>query len=653
MALLRLPALLRQPLAATTPVLIEGELPYADIMGRYMYQTGNIGNDALRLAHDGLYGETDPEPIPSYRVNFEGTGYDQVRNFPRGWFLDQLWAYDGAGQPVAGQEPTIWIKPWNGPEVLLATFLGTKYFGGPAGWWKYSTSERIEIQWHRTHSPTASNIFPTEYRYFGGYPDNYLTTYNNVAVPVARLEDQGDINTFKHNLNHGTNGPLVRNFGKGERVYLDNNEILSGGSTVDFASWDAALLPSKNAGRRTILCFNGNSADNILSFVNGGYTPEAPLDESAAEIGRNSYHAYGADRTNPATYLWVANYGKAAAAHFLSTGVGDVLMWGNEMRKDWKTRQGYNSIKNCALQLSMWWNGCNGLYPNTGVKAGNPNARVGIGYAFGTDAGQIIELDYWLGEIYGRDANGYSLWFPHVIEGHDYLRDPVTGQGIFIERSEQVRQLRDCIAILARMHPTTQYWQTEDGYTGSPLAEGLVPVTSDYPDGHAAKYSYIDAANGLSAGLRRWAATFGGMLRKTYLGVRRNVPYCDFNLAALVAHIQWDQAAGYISDPSTGQLMESYNAWVSLMPHIIGYTPKGPLVELGSPGAERWIATMEKAGSPDIKFFWATSGVTTPSNLGTGELFRFDAATGELDTRGMTSAPIIPSELPILFIATS
>jgi hypothetical protein len=610
-----------------------GVIPYANLAPTYSWTTGTWGSPI-----NFFNGDVNAEAIPAYLESMTPNG-DVILTFPRGYYLDQIRLYDGGGSYI-DNPVDVYFESWtdSGP-TLLTQFYGDQY----GTWLERPLPGRIEVRQVTLRSYGPRAMWPTEIEFIGEYPLAPLPTY---ARKKGRSAAMYGTNTYNYN----TLGPpsLFAELQKfsGGRYYLPCYEVDYDPLGYRFASsygpnWDTILGMWKGVGKKALITLNNNNQANRDSYAQA-------LPNDYLEINRNAMWAYGADLMDPETYRWlgelvfqfIARYGSvvhpdsalklAMTPRFTGDPIQErlsgldlisVLMVGNELYKTWKTALGRLTPTQGAVMWAVCFDGYNGtMGPGVGGKLADPAVLVGFGGSIAPDAGYENEFLTQCGRIYGVDAQGRPLVTPKVGDYHDYTRDEATGTAQTFEQSASRANLFNYLDVQARLAPDMRAIKSEYGYTAHPEATGYAPAANGWVD----NYSYLPAAFGLPADVRRAACTLSDGQNMARNGLVAAYVYEDYDKVPATPGVQWDFLCGYIGTifqtlvvQLNNKITLDYEAEPWLNPHS---DPTLPSANLNT-----------AQGLPDLFSFWSVGGVSTDVTFDLpngGTLWEFNLAGG-------------------------
>lgn len=215
----------------------------------------------------------------------------------------------------------------------------------------------------------------------------------------------------------------------------------------------------------------------------------------------NNPAQYGADLSDPRSYVqqarvafqYMARYGYNRNVNPALVKVTNVKTWmpphqkkigmgliryiecENERDKTWKGRQGYQTAREYAANLSAFYDGHkHTLGPDAGVKTADPSATVVVGGLAASTTDYVRAMVDWCREHRGLKPDGRVNLCWDVINQHLYANDAGTSQGgggkrgAAPERSGVGQQAAAFVQLAHEVAYDMPVWITETGYDVNP-----------------------------------------------------------------------------------------------------------------------------------------------------------------------------------------
>ncbi len=408
---------------------------------------------------------------------------------------------------------TVSVITENWERIEIASFKGLVYNGwvGP-----YPDAPENGDAQFLLHQPVTNaryivismrGVVPTEIEFYGSH-----TPSSVVATPVAasnvRLGDMFGVNGYEWNFEHGarpweldTAMISVANSFTGLRHYMDWEKLESQEGVYSFAptlsgGWDYDKIYQycKEENIEVLACLKG-----LPQWMQETY-PVGQRDGEHVPV------RYGSSFTDPLSYIdqariafqYAARYGSNTQVDPSLLSVYDIPRWhsdvpnvvkigldlikyiecDNERDKWWKGREGYQTAREYAANLSAFYDGHkNTMGPAIGIKNADPNMKVVV-------AGLVTGPDYikgmvdWCKEFRGYKPDGSVNLCWDVINFHLYTDNTSSAQsgnstrGAAIETTNAGLILDDFRKVAHDICYDMPVWITETGFDvnqGSPI----------------------------------------------------------------------------------------------------------------------------------------------------------------------------------------
>ncbi|WP_181304108.1 carbohydrate-binding protein, partial [Rufibacter sp. XAAS-G3-1] len=422
--------------------------------------------------------------------------------------------------------------------VLLGKHRG-RPFNGYSNFPEVPFEEEVEISWIIRKGPT---YLPKEVFIAGSYIPKPAKVYEERAKkPFANHLGQ---NSFVWDFTNPTSQHTVvpakleaaKTFLGGFRFYMDattfeaNREVYTFNPTSS-GWWDYDVLFStlKENNLPALACIRGQSGPMLRSYpeqerdmekvpvyYKSNFEDPASYKENA-QLGFQTAARYGsglsADGTDRTEYLrskskvQTTKFTNSSGENFSSinevkVGLGTLtyIQHDNERDKWWKGRQGYQTGREYAANMSAFYDGHKGaLGPGVGVKDADPNMKVATtGIALANTYFYQGMLD-WCREFrgYKKDSNGNLLLdkngaaivdFPaDIIAFHNYLNNGGQqhsgSRGVAPELGGIEEIAGRFVKFAKEKLPGVELWQTETGYdTRSRSSQAALAIGSKSQD---------------------------------------------------------------------------------------------------------------------------------------------------------------------------
>ncbi|WP_169788187.1 carbohydrate-binding protein [Rufibacter tibetensis] len=422
--------------------------------------------------------------------------------------------------------------------VLLGKHRG-RPFNGYSNFPEVPLAEGIEISWIIRKGPT---YLPKEVSIVGSYIPKPAKVYE--AREKKPFENQLGINSFVWDFTNGDAQNYVvpaklevaKTFKGGFRFYMDattfeaNREVYTFNPTsAGWWNYDLLFSTLKENNLPALACVRGQSIPMLRSYPSGerdmekvpvyyGSNYEDPASyKDNAQLGFQTAARYGtglnADGSDRSAYLLskvkvqTTKFTNSEGENFscindVKVGLGTLtyVQHDNERDKWWKGRQGYQTGREYAANMSAFYDGHKGaLGPGVGVKDADPNMKVvTTGIALANTYYYQGMLD-WCREHrgYKKDRNGNILLdkngaaiidFPaDVIAFHNYLNNGGQqhsgSRGVAPEIGKIEEISGRFVKFVKEKLPGVELWQTEAGYdTRSTSSQAALAIGSKSQD---------------------------------------------------------------------------------------------------------------------------------------------------------------------------
>ncbi|MBO0950262.1 hypothetical protein [Fibrella forsythiae] len=372
--------------------------------------------------------------------------------------IDRIRLYDYADQNL-DKPMTLSIITADWKRIPIARFVGDKYkeWVGPDPRQPGTFRLKTPVTGARFLLINTSGAYPSEIELYGSYtPGNRPTL--PIQVRHTPFRQAVGVNMFEWNMEEAARSwevdenriPALRSFAA-VRHYMDWEKLeaqpgqYSYNLTLSGAwNYDAMYERLKAEHVDVLACLK-----TIPKWLENLY----PADQR--DYGNNPVR-YGADLSKPASYIeqarvafqYMARYGynkridpalvsvtaqhnSWAPANQKKIGMGLIryIECENERDKTWKGRQGYQTAREYAANLSAFYDGHkNTLGPATGVKNADPTVTVVIGGLAAHTTDYVRAMVDWCREFRGYHPDGRVNLCWDVINQHLYANDVGTSQ---------------------------------------------------------------------------------------------------------------------------------------------------------------------------------------------------------------------------------
>lgn len=423
--------------------------------------------------------------------------------------LEQIRFYDGAGENT--EEPmTLSILTDQWERIPIARFIGNKYqtWVGPDPNQPTSFTLKKSISNARYLVLNSYGSYPVEMELYG----TYQVGQEPVLAPLqpTPFRNKAGINGFEWNI-EDSDAPTALRPVDDKRV----NAIKSFSSFRHYMDWDK--LEAKQGHYTFNPTFSGSwdydamyerlKAENIDVLACFQTLPKW-MEETYPAGGRDYSNVparYGTDLSAPGSYLeharvafqYIARYGSNrrvdpallmvssektwAGVNTKKIGLGLIryIECNNEPDKTWKGRNGYQSPREYAANLSAFYDGHKStLGAGVGVKNADPFVQVVIGGISASTTDYVRAMIDWCKEFRGYRPDGSVDLCWDVINQHLYANDAQSSQNGGASRGAApelagVGEQAAAFVKLARQYARGMpVWITEAGYDinqGSPF----------------------------------------------------------------------------------------------------------------------------------------------------------------------------------------
>jgi uncharacterized protein YjdB len=432
--------------------LVYGKIP---MDGKRWYQLNNCSNGLEGLHDNNLSTSVSTgwgKILANYDAYYPVLAGERIN-------IDSIKFYDGAGSNETAPFKLYYIdSAWN--RVLIGTYIGTQYnmWVGPnaATPTNYASIPARNVRYLVIN---CSGTYPNEMALYGSYvAPNVLP----VAAPkTIKLKQELGVNAFEWDFEHPSS-PLIINETRMKAVksfscirhYLDWQKLepTNGGYTYN---------PSHSGGWNLDTIYARCKAEGIEMLVDIKTQPtwmQASYPSGTAN-DENVPVMYGADFTNPSSYLkqakmgfqFAARYGYNASvsssllsvnpatrwtgdpANYVRKGLGYVkyIECDNERDKWWKGRNAYQTGREYAANLSAFYDGHkNTMGAGVGVKNADPSMQVVMGGVAMPTIDYLMGMIDWCKEFRGYKSDGTVNLCWDIINYHIYSDNGGSRQGL-------------------------------------------------------------------------------------------------------------------------------------------------------------------------------------------------------------------------------
>ncbi|WP_240543764.1 hypothetical protein [Spirosoma foliorum] len=374
--------------------------------------------------------------------------------------ISSIRLYDGAGMNT-DKPVTLSILTDRWERVPIARFIGSKYqaWVGPDPDQPDVFNLKTPITNARYLVLNTSGDYPTELELYGTYQKGHEPAL--AQLPITPFRHKLGINGFEWYVENpdapsalrpvdDTRVNALKSFSL-MRQYMDWDKLEASKGQYTYTptfsgSWDydAMYTRLQAEGIDLLACFQ-----TLPKWMENTY-PAGGRDYS------NVPAQYGSDLTSPKSYLaharvafqYIARYGfnkrinpsllsvssvkTTAGVNSVKMGLGLVryIECNNEPDKTWKGRNGYQSAREYAANLSAFYDGHkNTLGPGVGVKNADPSVTVVMGGMSTATTDYIRAMIDWCKEFRGYRPDGSVNLCWDVINQHLYANDAQSSQG--------------------------------------------------------------------------------------------------------------------------------------------------------------------------------------------------------------------------------
>ncbi len=423
--------------------------------------------------------------------------------------LEQILFYDGTGENT--EEPmtlSIITEQWE--RIPIARFIGNKYqtWVGPDPDQPTLFALKKTISNARYLVLNSYGSYPTEMALYGTYQSGQEPDL--APLQPSPFRNKAGINGFEWNIEDSDAPTALRPVDEKRveaiksfssfRHYMDWDKLEAQQGRYTFnptfsGSWDYDAMYKR---------LREENIDVLACFQ----TLPKWMEETYPAGGRDYSNVparYGADRSAPGSYLeharvafqYIARYGSNkrvnpallsvssektwAGVNTVKIGLGLIryIECNNEPDKTWKGRNGYQSPREYAANLSAFYDGHkNTLGAGVGVKNADPFVQVVIGGISASTTDYVRAMIDWCKEFRGYRPDGSVNLCWDVINQHLYANDARSSQnggasrGAAPELAGVGEQAAAFVELARRYAQGMPVWITETGYDvnqGSPF----------------------------------------------------------------------------------------------------------------------------------------------------------------------------------------
>ncbi len=388
--------------------------------------------------------------------------------------------------------------------IPIARFVGDKYreWVGPDPAQPRSFGVKTPVANIRYLVINTSGAYPSEMELYGSHTPGKTPTKAPERTGTPFRQAVG-VNIFEWYVEDAarsweideTRMPALKGFAQ-VRHYMDWEKLESQPGQYSFnltlsGAWNYDVMYErfKAEGIEVLACLK-----TVPKWLENTY----PADQR--DYGNNPAR-YGADLTQPRSYVeqarvafqYMARYGTNKAVNPALVKVTNVKTWmpphqkkiglgliryiecENERDKTWKGRQGYQTAREYAANLSAFYDGHkHTLGPDAGVKTADPSVTVVIGGLAASSTDYVRAMIDWCKEFRGYRPDGRVDLCWDVINQHFYANDAGTSQaggGTRGAAPELARIGQQAAAFVQLAHEQAYdmpVWVTETGYDTNP-----------------------------------------------------------------------------------------------------------------------------------------------------------------------------------------
>jgi len=412
--------------------------------------------------------------------------------------IDAIRFYDGFGMDTNHPfKLSVITDTWQ--RIQIATFTGEHYLSW-VGPYPGRTNEFLldtVISNARYLVITADGLFPTEMELYGNYMAGTIPS-QAVKKPV-KLRDMFAVNAFEWDFENlaieidTAKLKAAKSF-TGIRHYMDWEKLESEEGKYTFnptrsGGWDYDSMyeTCKAEGIEVLACIK-----TIPAWLQASY----PAEIRDAE---NVPARHGSDLLNPASYIeqakcafqFAARYGSNKNISPTLLSVNSTPRWNfdplnvvkvglnlvkyfecdNERDKSWKGRQGYQTGREYAANLSAFYDGHkNTMGPGVGVKNADPNMKVVMCGIASVQTDYVEAMVDWCREFRGYNPDGTVNICWDVVNYHAYSNDAQSSQdgrntrGAAPEVGGLAKVADEFVQMSHEISNNVEVWVTETGY---------------------------------------------------------------------------------------------------------------------------------------------------------------------------------------------
>ncbi|GAB3768740.1 hypothetical protein GCM10028818_03660 [Spirosoma horti] len=461
------------------------------------YQVNNTTN-GLDALFDGDIGETVNTGWGKILTNFDA--YYPLLPGER-ISIDSIRMYDGAGTNTdTPMTLSIITDKWE--RIPIARFTGDKYqaWVGPDPEHPADLALKTATTNARYLVLNSSGFYPTELELYG----TYQLGKEPALLPLASYPFRHTlgINGFEWDAEDPTTGAALR-----EVETTRINALKSFSSMRHYIDWDK--LEAQQGSYTFNPTFSGSwtydgmyerlGAEGVEMLACLQTLPKW-MENTYPEDGRdysNSPARYGSDRSLPTSYIeharvafqYMARYGFNKKINPALVSVSPEVTWAgvntvkiglgliryiecnNEPDKTWKGRNGYQSAREYAANLSAFYDGHkNTMGPGVGVKNADPSVVVVMGGMSTPTTDYLRAMIDWCKEFRGYRPDGSVNLCWDVINQHLYANDVMSAQnggatrGVAPELAGVGDQAATFVKLARQYAQGMPVWITEAGY---------------------------------------------------------------------------------------------------------------------------------------------------------------------------------------------
>ena len=356
-------------------------------------------------------------------------------------------------------------------KLSIQTIVVVYVLFGPACAQKHTIKENVNLNVVQKNSPTFGNFLG-----INGFEWNFLDK-TGVRIDKNELENMQSFTAFRHYMDW-------------ERIESEEEKYTFNPTHSGGYSYDSVYLACKNSHIEVLTCFK-----NAPNWLSATYP-------KAEQSGDNVPVIYGADRSNPHSYLLQAKAAFQFAARYgynkkidrtlieldqaprwhndqlndVRVGLGYVhyIECGNEVDKDWKGPKIHQTPEQYAANLSAFYDGDKGrLGKNAGIKTADPSMLVVMSGLSAPTPNYVVGMINWCRKHRGLKPDGSVDLCFDVINYHLYNCDAVLDGdartvGKAPELSTAAVTADSFVAMSKKYANNMPVWITESGYDINP-----------------------------------------------------------------------------------------------------------------------------------------------------------------------------------------